>query len=136
MPGHFDTPEIANAYVKFRSVHPIALVDLTLDNLRKSLMADERAKFDSMVNVGCGSGQTCTMCADYFNAINAIDVSEKQIKVGKENNQFSNISYSVGCAESLPAFDNSIDLVIAGGFAYWFDFKKFFPEVKRVLKHI
>ena len=134
MPGHYDTPEIADAYIKFRSAHPISLVDHTLDYLRKTLMADQSNMLDLMIDVGCGSGQVCNMFARHFKKITAIDISEEQIRVGKENNQFDNISYSIGSAESLPASDNSVDLVMAGGAAHWFDLKKFFPEVKRVLK--
>jgi len=134
MSGHYDNPEIAKAYIKFRSAHPTALVDHTLNYLRKGSISDQNKSFDLMIDVGCGSGQVCNMFVSYFKQITAIDISVEQIKVGKENNQFDNIHYEIGSAECLPASDNSVDLVIAGGAAHWFDLKKFFREVERVLK--
>ncbi len=45
-----------------------------------------------------------------------------------------NIVYACALAESLPAPDNSFDLITVGTGVHWFDRPKFYAEVKRVLR--
>ena len=61
-------------------------------------------------------------------------MSAEQIKQAKLQNKFDNIDYKEGSAENIPVEDKSVDLVVAGIAAHWFDLEKFFDEVKRILK--
>ena len=49
--------------------------------------------------------------------------------------QYPNIEYHAGSAESLPFLeDESVDMVVAAQAAHWFDYPRLFPELKRVLR--
>ena len=39
-----------------------------------------------------------------------------------------------GSAENIPVEDKSVDLIVAGTTAHWFDLERFLEEVKKVLK--
>jgi len=87
-----------------------------------------------MVDVGCGSGQSTNVFQPFFKQIIGIDVSSEQLNQANKQNKFDNIYYLKGSAESIPAADHSVDLVLAGIAAHWFDLSRFFAEVDRVLK--
>ena len=49
--------------------------------------------------------------------------------------EYSNVTFHQSAAESLPFLeDGSVDMVVAGQAAHWFDCAQFFPEMKRVLR--
>ena len=46
-----------------------------------------------------------------------------------------NVEYRQASAESLPFVnDEGVDLVVSGQAAHWFDYPRFFPEMRRILK--
>ena len=48
---------------------------------------------------------------------------------------FPNVTFHQSAAESLPFIeDGSVDMIVAGQAAHWFDYPKFFPEMKRILR--
>ena len=91
-------------------------------------------KLDLMVDVGCGSGQSTNIFQPYFKKISGFDASAEQIKQAKLQNKFDNIDYMEGSARIIAVEDKSVDLVVAGTAAHWFDLERFLEEVKRVLK--
>ncbi|KAL8707882.1 MAG: hypothetical protein Q9220_007166 [cf. Caloplaca sp. 1 TL-2023] len=49
--------------------------------------------------------------------------------------QFPNIGFQEACAEDIPFLhDSSVDVVVAGQAAHWFDYPRLFPEMKRVVR--
>ncbi|KAL8815824.1 MAG: hypothetical protein Q9223_005085, partial [Gallowayella weberi] len=51
------------------------------------------------------------------------------------NDKFTNVSFREASAESLPFLqDFSVDMVVAAQAAHWFDYKRLFPEMTRVLR--
>lgn len=78
-----------------------------------------------------GNGQAAVSCAKYFSHIEATDISEEQIKNAI---QHSKIKYSVSPAEQTSFENESFNLVTVAVAIHWFDQKKFFQEVNRVLK--
>lgn len=78
-----------------------------------------------------GSGQAAVSLARHFERVHATDVSENQIAHALEHER---VSYSVEEAENPRFADASIDLVTVAQALHWFDYKKFWPAVKRVLK--
>lgn len=78
-----------------------------------------------------GNGQVALKLAEKFLKIDATDLSEAQIKQAMNKN---NVNYSVQVAEHTNFKDNAFDLVTVGQALHWFDFDRFFNEVKRVLK--
>ena len=79
----------------------------------------------------CGNGQAAIDLANYFNRIEATDVSEQQISHAKPHPR---IHYQVAHAEQTPFADDSFDLITVAQALHWFDFPRFWHEVQRVLK--
>jgi ubiquinone/menaquinone biosynthesis C-methylase UbiE len=78
-----------------------------------------------------GNGQAAIVLADYFKQVVASDISTKQI----ENAQCKrSINYQIFPAEKSPFKDNSVDLITVAQALHWFDFDRFYDEVKRVLR--
>lgn len=79
-----------------------------------------------------GNGQAAISLCKYFKKVIASDVSKSQI-----DNRFErgNIVYDVFPAEKASNIsDNSVDLIIVAQAIHWFDFDRFYQEVKRVGK--
>ena len=78
-----------------------------------------------------GNGQAAVALSEIFGEVQATDLSEQQIAhaVRKDN-----IHYSVQSAEHTNFQDNYFDLITVAQAIHWFDYEKFWPEVKRVLK--
>jgi hypothetical protein len=71
----------------------------------------------------------------YFSRVIGVDPSAAMVKQATESTQESNVSYRQGGAEDLSFVeDNSVDLVIAGQAAHWFDYDKVWPMLKRKLR--
>ncbi len=112
----------SDLYAKYRPTYPQELYDFIL-----SKVENRNAVWDC----GTGNGQTARELAKYFEKIFATDISEKQIQKAY---QAKNIFYSVQSAEQTNFENNSFDLVTVSQALHWFNFNKFYPEVKRVVK--
>jgi SAM-dependent methyltransferase len=77
-----------------------------------------------------GSGQAAIELANFFETVIASDASAKQIESAEQK---TNIIYQVFPAEITTLADNSVNLVTVAQALHWFDFAKFYSEVKRVL---
>ena len=132
----YESAEIAEYYFKYRQNYTpeVAQRVMTFYNNQQQLQTHLPTKLDLMVDVGCGSGQSTNIFQPYFKKILGFDISAEQIKQAKLQNKFDNIDYMEGSAENIPVKDKSVDLIVAGTAAHWFDLEKFFDEVKRVLK--
>lgn len=71
--------------------------------------------------------------AERFDKVTGLDPSRKMVDVGLQSLK-NNITYAVGDAEKTGLPDQSIDLVIAGQAAHWFDHEKAWKELRRVLR--
>ena len=78
-----------------------------------------------------GNGQVAGMLASLFDQVVATDISENQLKSAV---QLPNISYKVEQAEKSSLTDQSVDLIVVAQAVHWFNFERFYQEVKRVLK--
>ena len=67
--------------------------------------------------------------ASNFSQVFATDISTNQIENAEKRD---NIHYSVQPAENTNFSDDFFDLIIVGQAIHWFDFEKFYAEVKRV----
>lgn len=86
---------------------------------------------EAVWDCACGNGQAADSLVRYFQNVAATDVSTAQIENAK---QHPKIQYSV-CSSENSVFDGgAFDLVCVAQALHWFDFDKFWPEVKRVLK--
>jgi 2-polyprenyl-3-methyl-5-hydroxy-6-metoxy-1,4-benzoquinol methylase len=76
-----------------------------------------------------GNGQAANVLADYFEKVEASDISEAQIKNAVQK---ANIEYHVCPAEATPFPDNSFDLITVAQAYHWLNWKKFHEEATRV----
>lgn len=79
----------------------------------------------------CGNGQAAEGLVQYFERVEATDISEQQIAKAI---QIPRVTYSVQASENTNFSDNYFDVMCIAQALHWFDYKLFWPEVKRVLK--
>ncbi|WP_029034819.1 class I SAM-dependent methyltransferase [Salinimicrobium terrae] len=109
-------------YSRYRPTYPVELFNF----LRKLCRSGERAW-----DCGTGNGQVAGELAMFFEQVNATDISIHQLGQAVQK---SNIQYSKQPAEKTAFPGDHFDLVTVGQAVHWFDFEKFYTEVKRVLK--
>ena len=120
MKDNFSTK--SSDYARYRPIYPPEVFEFL-----NSLLAGKQNAWDC----GTGNGQVAVELAKIFRNVYATDISEQQLKnaVQKEN-----IMYSQQSAEETDFEDNYFDLVSVAQAIHWFDFEKFYSEVKRTLK--
>lgn len=125
---YYEVPDHASVYNKFRPSTPKEIAEKIVTYLKQKV-----TNLDLAIDVGCGSGQSTEVLAPYFKSILGIDPSETQISEAQKNNSIPNIAYRVGSAEKITCQSGSVQLVTAGQSCHWFDMKKFYAEVERLL---
>src|SRR6185295_5693490 len=116
---HFSS--VANRYADFRPHYPPALFDYLT-----TLVPKKSAVWDC----ACGNGQATLDLAARFDKVIATDASREQIASATSHPK---IEYRVAPAEQSGLLDNSVALVTVAQALHWFDFDRFYTEVKRVL---
>jgi len=86
---------------------------------------------DTVWDGACGNGQAAVSLAHYFQSVQATDISEQQIVNAIQNHR---VTYSVQPSEATAFKDDQFDLICIAQALHWFDYDRFWPEVKRVLK--
>ncbi|KAF9261651.1 S-adenosyl-L-methionine-dependent methyltransferase [Marasmius fiardii PR-910] len=141
----------ASVYTASRPTYPKALFDLIfkyhLDATALPIKSSQtrpkgRARFDTAIDLGCGTGQA-TVALTPFKKVIGIEPSAGMIAnakkrlqeehgVSEANSQFE---FAQSPAEELGFLANeSVDLVIAAQAAHWFNWNKLWPELARVLR--
>jgi ubiquinone/menaquinone biosynthesis C-methylase UbiE len=112
----------ARQYAKFRPTYPDELFHFLI-----SLITNKEAAWDC----GTGNGQVAVKLSKHFKKVYATDISRRQIANARKKR---NIVYKIEPAEET-AFDaDQFDLITVAQAIHWFDFEKFYAEVKRTLK--
>lgn len=121
MKDNFSTD--SDRYAKYRPTYPADLFEFL--NLK---IQDKHNAWDC----GTGNGQIAYELAKTFDNVFATDISQPQI-----DNAFQadNISYSLQAAEKTTFEDGLFDLIVVAQAIHWFDFEKFYSEVKRTAKN-
>ena len=107
-------------------------------SLTQSILVDEIIQpFESVLDIGCGTGQTAAFLAQKFQCqVTAVDNHPIMLKKAKE--RFENNDYPVlvieGDAQNLDLPDNSFDLIIAESVISFTDISITLNELSRVLK--
>jgi len=112
----------AGVYAKYRPNYPTELFDFILQQISQKQNAWDCAT---------GNGQTAKVLAGHFENVFATDISQKQIDNAW---QARNIHYSVQPAEQTGFAGNTFDLITVSQALHWFNFEKFYTEVRRVGK--
>lgn len=128
----FENSKQAENYATYRPYYPDGVAEAIVDYAKKR--QGRCGKFDLMLDVGCGTGQSTKFFHSYAEKIIGIDPSIKQIEQAAKVNYSDNITYKTGEAEALPVEENTVDLLCCGSAAHWFNFEDYFKECGRVLK--
>lgn len=112
----------SDKYAKYRPTYPLELFEYI-----NSIVPNKGTAWDC----GTGNGQVAFELSKTFNQVFATDISQQQIDNAM---QAENILYSVQPAEQTNFSNAQFDLVIVAQAIHWFDFEKFYTEVKRVAK--
>lgn len=117
---HFSSA--ADAYRAARPDYPAELF---------AWLAAQCPRRELAVDVGCGNGQASLALAEHFERVIALDPSAAQIAAAP---QHPRVSFGVAPAEATGLADSCADLLLAAQALHWFDFARFWPEVRRVLR--
>lgn len=112
----------SDLYAKYRPLYPNELYKWLLVQVKEKKYAWD---------CGTGSRQVAAELSKYFEKVFASDISESQLA---EAIKRANIEYSVQPAESSNFSNCQFDLITVAQAIHWFDFEKFYKEVRRTLK--
>lgn len=116
----------SDAYKAARPAYPEALFEW-LASVCGTAARDDLNAWDC----GTGNGQSALGLARHFAHVDATDVSAEQIAVAAAHPR---IAYKVCAAEASGLAGATYDLVAVAQALHWFDFDRFWPEVRRVTK--
>jgi SAM-dependent methyltransferase len=122
LPNYYTNAEVAARYAKVR---PFFHAEVAR-RLREFAGVD---RFQRVLDVGCGSGQSSMALAAIAGQVIAIDASPSMLEQAPRR---ANISYRLGLAEELNV-GGEFDLVTAGSALHWFDQDRFFTRCREVL---
>ena len=117
---HFS--ELAETYSKYRPSYPSELFEYL-----SKICNDHKQAWDC----GTGNGQAAVSLTEFFNSVFATDASKEQLEQAPKHPK---IIFKNEPAEKVSLDDNSTDLVTVAAAVHWFNYEKFYSEVKRVLK--
>lgn len=109
-------------YSKYRPNYPDKLFEF---------LSEQTEEHELVWDCGTGNGQSALSLTNHYRRVIATDPSSAQIGNAV---QHEGIEYRVEQAESSSLHNHSADLVTVSQALHWFDFEKFYTEVKRVLK--
>jgi len=117
---HFS--QVAAAYRSYRPEYPEELF---------GWLAQVAPQRGAALDAGCGTGQAAVALARHFARVYAVDPSAEQIANAVAAD---NVSYLVAPAEATGLPPESQDLIIAAQALHWFDFDRFYPELRRLAR--
>jgi SAM-dependent methyltransferase len=94
-------------------------------------LASLTTEHDLAWDCGTGSGQAAVGLAGHFRRVAGTDASPRQLA---QASRHGNILYWAALAERSGLRAGLVDLVIVAQALHWFDFDRFYAEVRRVLK--
>ena len=112
----------ASIYQRFRPHYPVELFQYLA-----GLCENPQLVWDC----GTGNGQAAWGLSEHFQQVIATDPSQSQIEQSRAHPR---IRYRLATAEESGLEDHSTDLLCIAQALHWFDFQRFYPEAKRVLK--
>lgn len=91
------------------------------------------------MDLGCGHGIVSRGFAPFFKEVIGTDPSSGMLEqarfIAAASQEQSKIEYQQSAAEELLFLDSeSVDMVVAGQAAHWFNYARLFPEMKRILR--
>ena len=121
--NYFNSTEVAARYAKVRPFFHAEVAERV-----REFAAVER--FERVLDVGCGSGQSSIALAAVAGQVTAVDASQSMLDQAPAHPK---ICYRLGCAEQLGFEAGKFDLVSAGSALHWFDQERFYGQCREVL---
>ncbi|KAM3561095.1 hypothetical protein ARSEF4850_003368 [Beauveria asiatica] len=119
----------AAGYAASRPSYPATLFQTVL-NYHNAQKSD-----GTLLDLGCGHGFISRELSPKFAKVIATDPSLNMVTQAKSMTQDGNIEIRQAKAEDLSFLpDQSVDLVVSGQAAHWFDYSKAWPEIARVVR--
>ncbi|KAK0636688.1 S-adenosyl-L-methionine-dependent methyltransferase [Bombardia bombarda] len=125
------------SYAAFRPSYPPVLFNrvLAFHNANRSAASTPSSPTDTLLDLGCGHGLISRALAPSFDSVVALDPSAGMVEQARKLTSDPKITIRQGSAEDLSFLpDNSVDCVVAGQAAHWFDFTQAWPALARVVK--
>ncbi|KAK8176123.1 S-adenosyl-L-methionine-dependent methyltransferase [Phyllosticta citrichinensis] len=108
------------------------------DHLYDKVINYHQGPRTTALDLGCGPGIVTRAVASTFLTVTGVDPSPGMISQAEQltpRDSFPNVRYQHGAAEELNfALDGSVDAVVSGEAAHWFDYGRLWPELHRVLR--
>ncbi|WP_313893041.1 class I SAM-dependent methyltransferase [Psychrobacillus sp.] len=129
---------MANAYLDLLAYFGIGGAHPGGFDLTQSILGDENIqRTESVLDIGCGTGQTAAFLAEKFDCqVTAVD--NHPIMIEKAKQRFANTNFNVSVVEGdvqrLDFVDNSFDLILAESVIAFTSISKTLNELVRVLK--
>jgi ubiquinone/menaquinone biosynthesis C-methylase UbiE len=122
MPFNDHFSALANDYARHRPQYPDSLYQWLASIAPAQTLAWDCAT---------GNGQAATGLAGVFDRVIATDGSQEQITAALPHER---IEYRVATAEESGLEDHSVDICTVAQALHWFDFDRFYAEVRRVVR--
>ena len=112
----------AGDYTRYRPGYPPELF---------AWLAAQTEGHETSWDCGCGNGQASIGLTPYYRQVIATDPSPQQIEKAHRHER---ITYAVATAEESGLEDGCSDLILVAQALHWFDFERFYAEVRRVAR--
>lgn len=113
---------LSDNYAKYRPTYPLDFFDYL-----NSIVPNKQNAWDC----GTGNGQVAYELAKIFENVFATDISQSQID---NASKAENINYTIQPAEKTNFKDQQFDLIVVAQAIHWFDFERFYSEVRRTAR--
>ncbi|KAM7197287.1 S-adenosyl-L-methionine-dependent methyltransferase [Rhypophila sp. PSN 637] len=122
-------------YAAFRPSYPPVLFNRVLA-FHNANRTGNTSGTGTLLDLGCGHGLIARAMAPSFGSVIALDPSAGMVEQARKLTTDPKITIRQGSAEDLSFLsDSSVDCVVAGQAAHWFEFTKVWPALARVVKH-
>lgn len=112
----------AEIYAKYRPSYPQEMYDFLLEHVPQK---------ENAWDCATGSGQVAAALSPHFKQVFASDISPQQMQHAPQK---SNIKYVEAPSENVPFENKTFDLITVAQAIHWFDFDRFYAEVRRTAK--
>ncbi|KXL46752.1 hypothetical protein M433DRAFT_173668 [Acidomyces richmondensis BFW] len=123
----------ASSYATFRPTYPPSLYN--------AILAYHRGPRRLCLDLGCGPGTVSRALAPHFSRVIGTDPSPNMITQARKSiadqPAYSHVEFHLGAAEAIPSdivSDGTVDCVVAGQAAHWFDFTRVWPVLRRLVR--
>lgn len=121
----------AAAYARHRPDYPVTAIRWVLEPIA------EAGRPLDLLDLGAGTGKLTARLASLSTSAglaHVVAVEPDPHMLAELRRQLPDITAMAGRAESIPLPDASVDAVLAGQAAHWFDLDRALPEIARVLR--